>query len=165
MLLCSKKGMLTVMMSVFEGGDGSTSGGRSERSRESGDLLPDDARERIGDGGRVACMFAIIYVAQRYTVICWLSCCGELEGKRPTACVLYQSSPSAVGRCSARTQAATVAPPQSAKARLRPCHFPRPCPMSLLLSRHFLGTIALPRPIAPQRTVLLEVSGPRRTRQ
>jgi hypothetical protein len=55
---------LTVMMSVFEGGDGSTSGGRSEKSRESGDLLPDDARERCGDG-RVACMFAIICVAQR----------------------------------------------------------------------------------------------------
>jgi hypothetical protein len=52
------------MMSVFEGGDGSTSGGRSEKSRESGDLLPEEARERIGDG-RVACMFAIICVAQR----------------------------------------------------------------------------------------------------
>jgi hypothetical protein len=49
----------TVMMSVFEGGDGSTSGGKSERSRESGDLLRDDALERCGDG-MVACMFAIM---------------------------------------------------------------------------------------------------------
>lgn len=53
---------LTVMISVFEGGDGSTSGGRSERSRDSGDLLLDDARERDGDG-IVTCMLAgaIIY--------------------------------------------------------------------------------------------------------
>ena len=51
----------TVIMSVFEGGDGSTSGGRSERSRDSGDLLPDDARERCGEG-TVACMFAIVDV-------------------------------------------------------------------------------------------------------
>jgi hypothetical protein len=45
------------MIKVFEGGDGSTSGGRSERSRESGDLLPDDARERDGVG-IVTCMLA-----------------------------------------------------------------------------------------------------------
>lgn len=49
----------TVMMRVLEGGDGSTRGGRSERLRESGDLDPDDARERCGDG-TVCCMFAII---------------------------------------------------------------------------------------------------------
>jgi hypothetical protein len=48
-----------VIMRVFEGGDGSTSGGRSERSRESGDLFPDDARERCGDG-IAACMSAIM---------------------------------------------------------------------------------------------------------
>jgi hypothetical protein len=47
---------LTVIMRVFEGGDGSTSGGRSERSRDSGDLLRDDARERCGDG-TATCMF------------------------------------------------------------------------------------------------------------
>jgi hypothetical protein len=46
-------------MSVFEGGDGSTSGGRSERSSESGDLDPDDARERCGEG-ICACMFAMV---------------------------------------------------------------------------------------------------------
>jgi hypothetical protein len=46
-------------MRVFEGGDGSISGGRSERSIESGDLVPDDARERCGEG-IVACMFAIM---------------------------------------------------------------------------------------------------------
>lgn len=45
------------MINVFEGGDGSTSGGRSERSRDSGDLLPEDARDRDGEG-RFACMFA-----------------------------------------------------------------------------------------------------------
>lgn len=49
-----------MMMSVFDGGDGSTSGGRSERSRESGDLVPDDARECCGEG-TVACMFAAVY--------------------------------------------------------------------------------------------------------
>jgi hypothetical protein len=46
------------MIRVLEGGDGSTSGGRSERSSESGDLLPDDARERSGEG-MVTCMFAV----------------------------------------------------------------------------------------------------------
>jgi hypothetical protein len=50
-----------VMMSVFEGGDGSTSGGRSERSSESGDFVPDDARERTGEG-IVGCMFATVCV-------------------------------------------------------------------------------------------------------
>jgi hypothetical protein len=55
------RGEHTVMISVFEGGDGSTSGGRSERSRESGDFVPDDARERTGEG-IVACMFATVYV-------------------------------------------------------------------------------------------------------
>lgn len=51
--------MLTVMMRVFDGGDGSTSGGRSDRSMESGDLLREDARERCGDG-MVGCMLAIM---------------------------------------------------------------------------------------------------------
>lgn len=50
-------------MRVFEGGEGSTSGGRSERSRESGDLVPDDALERCGDGN-VACI-AIMDVCVR----------------------------------------------------------------------------------------------------
>jgi hypothetical protein len=40
----------TVMMRVFEGGDGWTSGGRSERSRESGDLDREEARDRCGEG-------------------------------------------------------------------------------------------------------------------
>lgn len=47
-----------MMIRVFDGGDGSTRGGRSERSRESGDLLPEDARERDGDG-IVTCMLAV----------------------------------------------------------------------------------------------------------
>ncbi len=46
------------MIRVFEGGEGSTRGGRSERSRESGDLLLDEARECDGEG-RAACMFAV----------------------------------------------------------------------------------------------------------
>lgn len=38
-----------VMIRVFEGGEGSTSGGRSERSSDScGDLDLEDARERFG---------------------------------------------------------------------------------------------------------------------
>ena len=40
----------TVMMRVFEGGDGWTSGGRSERSSESGDLDREEARDRCGEG-------------------------------------------------------------------------------------------------------------------
>lgn len=48
-----------MIMRVFEGGDGSTSGGRSERSRDSGDLVPDDARERCGEG-TATCMFATV---------------------------------------------------------------------------------------------------------
>jgi hypothetical protein len=48
-----------VIIRVFEGGDGSTSGGRSERSRDSGDLDPDDARERCGEG-TATCMFATV---------------------------------------------------------------------------------------------------------
>jgi len=56
--------ILTVTMSVLDGGDGSISGGRVERSRESGDRLLDEARERCGDG-RVACMFAIMDVERR----------------------------------------------------------------------------------------------------
>lgn len=46
------------MMSVLEGGEGCTSGGRSEKSRESGDLLPEDARERNAEGG-LTCMLAV----------------------------------------------------------------------------------------------------------
>lgn len=44
----AKSGALTVIMSVFEGGDGCTSGGRSERSSDSGGLVLDEARERCG---------------------------------------------------------------------------------------------------------------------
>ncbi len=50
----------TVIIRVFDGGDGCTNGGRSERSRESGDLEPDDARERCGEGVE-ACILAIIW--------------------------------------------------------------------------------------------------------
>jgi hypothetical protein len=53
-----------VIMRVFDGGEGSISGGRLERSRESGDRLLDDVRECCGDG-RVACMFAIMDVDYR----------------------------------------------------------------------------------------------------
>jgi hypothetical protein len=45
-----------VMIRVFEGALGSISGGRSERLRDSGDLEPDDALERDGDGISVGCM-------------------------------------------------------------------------------------------------------------
>jgi hypothetical protein len=86
-------GALTVIMSVFEGGDGSTSGGRSERSRESGDLVPDDARERCGEG-IVACMLATMYMRKMYKV--FLNCKSkllELVESEETVQVLYQSSP------------------------------------------------------------------------
>lgn len=52
-----------VMIRVFEGGDGWTSCGRSEKSRVSGDLEPDDARERWGDGS-VACMFMVASIGR-----------------------------------------------------------------------------------------------------
>jgi len=45
------------MIRVLEGGVGSTSGGRSERSSFSGDLLPEDALERVGDGISAGCMY------------------------------------------------------------------------------------------------------------
>jgi hypothetical protein len=139
----------TVMMSVFEGGDGSTSGGRSERSRESGDLLPDDARERMGDG-RVACMFAIICVAKRNSLVSWMSCCGEWKSKAVTACVLYQSWPSSDGwslqypHASSNSCSASIA-----KARTPATTFPASMSHVLLLSRQFLGVIALPRLLLP----------------
>lgn len=60
---------LTVIIRVFEGGEGSTSGGRSEKSRESGDLLLDDARERDGEG-RLACMFAVAIMCMGVGVQC-----------------------------------------------------------------------------------------------
>lgn len=65
------------MMSVFDGGDGSTSGGRSERSIESGDLLLDDARERCGEG-MLCCMLAIMDAEYRNILkVCCVSSCGE----------------------------------------------------------------------------------------
>ena len=59
-----------VIMRVFEGGDGSTSGGRSERSRDSGDLLRDDARERCGDG-TATCMIAVVSVCKSVLSVRW----------------------------------------------------------------------------------------------
>jgi hypothetical protein len=47
-------GILTVIIRVLDGGEGCTSGGRSERSRDSGDLVPDEARDRCGEGIVVA---------------------------------------------------------------------------------------------------------------
>lgn len=65
--------LLTVMMRVFDGGDGSTSGGRSDKSMESGDLLRDDARERCGDG-MLACMLAIMDTEDRNALRVCLLC-------------------------------------------------------------------------------------------
>jgi hypothetical protein len=78
------------MMSVLEGGDGCTSGGRSERSRESGDLLPEDARERNGEGG-LTCMLAVAIIRvlcceQRFGVVSRCSRCREMAD---SARVLY----------------------------------------------------------------------------
>jgi len=55
-------------MRVFEGGEGCTSGGRSERSRDSGDLERDDALERWGDGISAG-MVAV------FTRVCCTLCC------------------------------------------------------------------------------------------
>ena len=51
MLFEASASLHTVIISVFEGGEGWISGGKSERSSESGDFVPDDARERCGDSG------------------------------------------------------------------------------------------------------------------
>jgi hypothetical protein len=69
------------MMSVLEGGEGCTSGGRSEKSRESGDLLPEDARERNAEGG-LTCMLAVAIMCvmcceQRFDVVSRCSRCKE----------------------------------------------------------------------------------------
>jgi len=71
--------ILTVTISVLDGGDGSISGGRVERSRESGDRLLEDARERCGDG-RVACMLAIMDVERENVQnVCCMRRCGECK--------------------------------------------------------------------------------------
>jgi hypothetical protein len=123
------------MISVFEGGDGSTSGGRSERSIESGDLLPDDARERCGDGA-VACMFAIIDVARRYVMKpCRVSSCSELRSKAATMYVLYQTSPSGGVlrfQLPQPEEAVQMIPAKASPAILHP----HPRPMSLASGRH-----------------------------
>ena len=81
----------TVMIRVFDGGDGWTSGGRSERSSESGDLLPDDAREREGDG-MVTCMFAVASMCVECRGSVCVSCCWcEWKSSAETIAVLYQA--------------------------------------------------------------------------
>lgn len=84
-----------MIIRVFDGGDGCTNGGRSERSRESGDLEPDDARERCGEGVE-ACILAIIwkYVYRDGTGFCIVSSCCQLKSKIKTVPVLYQKLPS-----------------------------------------------------------------------
>jgi len=76
-------------MRVFEGGDGSTSGGRSERSRDSGDLLRDDARERCGDG-TATCMFAVVSVCKSMLSVDRLCKLLKLVKSKETDVVLYQ---------------------------------------------------------------------------
>ena len=98
--------MLTVIIRVLEGGDGSTSGGRSDKSRESGDLVPDDARDRCGDGIVVCtCMFAVVYVCARGG-LCVAgvldSRCGQLREQSRDSRVLYQSRLRVVGGSSFR---------------------------------------------------------------
>lgn len=66
-----------MMIKVFEGGDGSISGGSDERSRESGDLLLDEARECDGDG-MPTCMFAAAIMC----VWCVDVCVGEREKRK-----------------------------------------------------------------------------------
>ena len=81
----------TVMIRVFDGGDGWTSGGRSERSSESGDVLPDDARERDGDG-MVTCMFAVASMCVECRGSVCVSCCWcEWKSSAETIEVLYQA--------------------------------------------------------------------------
>jgi hypothetical protein len=57
---------------VLEGGDGWINGGKSERSSDSGDLVPEDARERCGDGSAVA-MVVRVAVGAVSAVSCKIS--------------------------------------------------------------------------------------------
>jgi biotin carboxyl carrier protein len=50
--------MRLVIMRVLDGGEGWINGGRSERSRESGDLEPEEARERKGEDSDSAMVVA-----------------------------------------------------------------------------------------------------------
>jgi hypothetical protein len=63
---------LTVMIRVFEGGEGCTSGGRSERSSESGDLDRDDVRECCGEGRSVAMAVVMLSRVWRKLEVCEL---------------------------------------------------------------------------------------------
>lgn len=93
-------------MRVFEGGEGWTSGGKSERSSESGDFDREDARDRCGDGIWVA----ILFVGTHKTVpggssigevlVSWGICSGKRSllvlctqvAAAPAACVLERRS-------------------------------------------------------------------------
>lgn len=102
--------MLTVMMRVFEGGEGSMRGGRLDRSRDSGDLLPEDARERCGEG-MLACMFAIICVESVADIlsvrlcfcvfVCLVSEWWGERGDRPSLVLYHHGSAGTVHCCSA----------------------------------------------------------------
>jgi hypothetical protein len=160
-------------MSVFEGGDGSTRGGRSERSRESGDLVPDDALDRCGEGA-VGCIVASICVWARGMFL--LNCLCKLllllllvsvESKRdrPKSYINIRL-PTAMQRANFRKQCIWGG---SARLRqvenLRP-HQPRASSMSRCTRANsgHLG-ICTACPSTPQRTVHTGDIGPRRIAQ
>lgn len=70
-----------MIIRVFEGGEGCTSGGRSERSRDSGDLEPELARERDGEGISTAIVFMVcILELYNSSVSVMLLCRSVVEG-------------------------------------------------------------------------------------
>lgn len=113
--------MLTVIMSVFDGGDGSTSGGKSERSRESGDLLPDDARERCGEG-MVACIFANFRMRNELLLKILCVSYRSSRGRRDSTSLIFKVASRALGAVQRR-------------AKSRP---PTACDPCLALSRAYL---------------------------
>jgi hypothetical protein len=121
-------------MSVLEGGDGCTSGGRSEKSSESGDLDREEVRECCGDG-MVVVMFVVtsqqcemLFSSVGLLLVLWGSC----RRDQVVDCLKYASC----SRRSCRKRRAMrggarqgftsgFAPPTSLPLHSRPCTAPQ----------------------------------------
>lgn len=124
--------VLTVMIRVFEGGEGVVSGGRSERSSESGDLVRDDVRECCGEGRSVAMAVVMFSRVCGSSVVCeGVERCGERPGGRnATLCTRF-------AHWVPHASAVTDAPPRARQARVA-----LPNPRLRQLFPHLLATSA-----------------------
>jgi hypothetical protein len=126
--------LLTVIMSVLEGGDGCTSGGRSEKSSESGDLDREEARECCGDGMVVVMsvlmsqQYEMLFSSFGLLLVLWKFC----RRGQVVVCLKYASC----SRRSCRKRRAMrggarqgltsgFAPPMSLPPHSRPCTAPQ----------------------------------------